>query len=92
MNLTVVPYNSFTDLISVLPESTRNACETNNDRFLYLNDYLKQIGCKTIIIETKYVDKNFLDDYSEYYSRCFQDIQKSAQGFIFSLLNLVCQI
>lgn len=71
-----MPYSSFTDIIQALPETTRNACETTNDRFLYLNDYLNEIGCKTIIIENRYVDKNFLDDYSGYYSRCFQDIQK----------------
>lgn len=37
----------------------------------YIHSYLAQLNCKTIVCETKYIDKNFLDDYSAYYLRCF---------------------
>lgn len=39
----------------------------------YLCNYLsnEQIGCKTIIVEDEYIDRHYLEDYSEYYARCF---------------------
>ena len=43
---------------------------------LYLNDYLVQIGAKTIIAEREYVDRDFLEDYSAYYVRCFTPIER----------------
>ena len=39
----------------------------------YLNKYLKidHVGTKTIVFENEYVDRQYLEDYAEYYSRCF---------------------
>jgi hypothetical protein len=39
----------------------------------YLCNYLAdaQIGCQTIIVEDEYIDRHYLEDYSEYYARCF---------------------
>ena len=39
----------------------------------YLYDYLshKGISSKTIIVENYYVDGDYLDDYSNYYAKCF---------------------
>ena len=39
----------------------------------YLCDYLSvdHIDAQTIVVENEYVDRHYLEDYSEYYARCF---------------------
>lgn len=37
----------------------------------YLFNYLKDLGAKSIVLETDYVDKDYLEDYSRYYVKCF---------------------
>ena len=39
----------------------------------YLYNYLKssELDCQTIVIEYEYVDVDFLDDYVEYFAKCF---------------------
>lgn len=39
----------------------------------YLCSYLEvdHISAKTIVLESEYVDRHYLEDYSEYYARCF---------------------
>ena len=37
----------------------------------YLFEYLSSIGAQTIIIEKRYVDGDYLDDFSTYYVKCF---------------------
>lgn len=38
---------------------------------LYLDEYLNDIGAKTILHEQEYIDQDYLEDYSGYYARCF---------------------
>lgn len=37
----------------------------------YLVQYLHSLGAKTAVIENNYVDHDYLDDYSNYYAKCF---------------------
>lgn len=39
----------------------------------YICNYLKvdHINCQTIVVESDYVDRHYLEDYAEYYARCF---------------------
>lgn len=39
----------------------------------YLCQYLEidHINAKTIVVENEYIDRHYLEDYSEYYARCF---------------------
>src|SRR5207253_2565934 len=39
------------------------------DQVAYLTEYLKQLGCKTIVIERHYVDRDYISDVSLFYSR-----------------------
>lgn len=39
----------------------------------YLNFYLEKLGCKTILVESHYIDKDYLLDLSIYYSRSLSD-------------------
>jgi len=37
----------------------------------YLFNYLKDLKAKTILLESDYVDRDYLEDYSRYYVKCF---------------------
>lgn len=43
----------------------------------YLQNYLKELKAKTVVFESDYVDRHYLEDYSEYYARCFQALPKT---------------
>ncbi len=42
----------------------------------YLLDYLDYLHAKTIVVEDKYIDKDYLIDYSNFYSRSFKEHSK----------------
>jgi len=37
----------------------------------YFEEYFEQLEAKAIIVENEYVDRDFLEDFSGYYARCF---------------------
>lgn len=37
----------------------------------YLDTYLRQIGARSIVVERRYVDRDFLEDFASYHVRCF---------------------
>ncbi|MFB1490163.1 MULTISPECIES: hypothetical protein [unclassified Thiocapsa] len=39
----------------------------------YFRDYFDCIDARTILVECEYVDRDYLEDYAEYYVRCFRD-------------------
>lgn len=41
------------------------------DQVDYLYKYMSFLGCKTILMESDYVDRDYLEDYSRYYVKCF---------------------
>jgi hypothetical protein len=41
-------------------------------RVVYLHNYLVQLGAKTLVIERVYTDGDYLDDFAEYYAKCFR--------------------
>ena len=51
----------------------------------YIYNYLKDLDAKSILLESEYVDKDFLEDYSNYYVKCFNDYgSKCARIHFFS--------
>lgn len=58
-------------------------CNTSDKHFRYLEDYLQKINAATVIVEPEYIDKNFMEDYSRYYSRCFKNYSKKCERFHF---------
>lgn len=51
----------------------------------YLYRYLKDLGAKTVLLEREYVDKDYLEDFSRYYVKCFSnDGHKCARLHFFS--------
>lgn len=43
-----------------------------NLHYRYLCKYLYYTECKTMVLETEYIDKYYLDDYAEYFVKCFE--------------------
>jgi hypothetical protein len=50
------------------PQSFLSRFRENN----YFKRYLERLQAKTVIIENNYIDKDYLEDFSAYYVRCFQ--------------------
>lgn len=46
------------------------------DHARYLCEYLSSIGAQTIIVESRYVDGDYLDDFSTYYVKCFAEYDR----------------
>lgn len=43
----------------------------SKDQITYLFNYLTERGCSAILLEPKYIDREFLEDYSRYYVKRF---------------------
>jgi hypothetical protein len=43
----------------------------------YLDRYLNTLGVKTIVAESHYVDRDYLEDFAAYYVRCFEPYERS---------------
>jgi len=46
------------------------------EQIQYLFRYLKEIKCVSILMEKNYVDHDYLDDYANYYAKCFTDYKR----------------
>ncbi|MDD2539489.1 MAG: C39 family peptidase [Desulfuromonadaceae bacterium] len=42
-------------------------------QLVYLFHYLKDLGAKSVLLEREYIDKDYLEDYSRYYVKCFNN-------------------
>lgn len=42
----------------------------------YFNGYCADIGAQSIVVENRYVDQHFLEDYAAYYVRCFREYDR----------------
>lgn len=42
----------------------------------YFNEYFEHLDTKTILVENDYIDRDFLEDFSSYYVRCFSDYRR----------------
>ena len=51
----------------------------------YLKGYLEdpEIDCKTVMIEYDYIDRDYIEDYAFYYSRCFREVSRKCVRFHF---------
>lgn len=49
----------------------------------FLKQYFEDLGVTTFVVEHKYVDKHFLEDYAGYYSRAFRSYDRFCSRFHF---------
>lgn len=48
----------------------------NKANVTYFESYFKHLNAKKILVERHYVDRDYLEDYSAYYVRCFKDYDR----------------
>lgn len=53
-----------------------NAAVAGKPQVAFLVRYLEELGCRTLIVERDYTDRNFLEDYAAYYVRCFESYSR----------------
>jgi len=49
----------------------------------YIKKYAREIGCKTVVVEENYVDRDFLIDYANYYSRSHDPVERTVSRLHF---------
>ena len=54
----------------------------------YFENYFNGIGARTIIVENDYIDRDFLDDYAEYYVKCFKRYRRKCTRLHFFKASL----
>jgi hypothetical protein len=54
-----------------------------SDRGKYLFKYLNELNAKTCILESKYIDKDYMIDYQKFYSRAFEEYDRSTKRIHF---------
>ena len=75
MQKKVLPASDFRALLSECGVDVGAISDTK--RIDYLSGYVLQIGAKTAVIELNYIDKDFIEDYAAYYSRCFLPVERT---------------
>jgi hypothetical protein len=50
----------------------QNRAVADKAQVRFLHRYLGSLGCKAMVVEHDYTDRNFLEDYAAYYVRCFE--------------------
>ena len=91
MNISIQQITSIEDLWSLFAKYAKTKIENIDGKLhkIYFEGYLESVraGLKTVIIEEVYVDRDFLEDYSAYYARCFQDYGRFCARFHFFSLT-----
>lgn len=49
----------------------------------YFEEYFEKLAARTVLIENRYVDRDFLEDFSAYYVRCFSFYERFCTRFHF---------
>ena len=57
--------------LSILEEEAENKNQAR-----YLLKYLKYLNCKSVLVENEYVDRDFIEDYTSYYAKCFSSYKR----------------
>lgn len=56
-------------------------------RAIYLSNYLSALEAKSIVVENRYIDGDYLEDFSSYYVRCFQDYNRRCKRLHFFYID-----
>ncbi len=80
----VEPYN-IDRFCFLLAESSRvdEQVVKKKGHISYFKEYFEVLHTKTIIVEWDYVDRDYLEDFSGYYVRCFTDYSRRCSRFHF---------
>lgn len=88
----VIPYGPET-LTQCLADSSLASAETVRGKlhYRYFSDYFSELDAKTIVVESSYVDHDYLEDYAAYYVRCFESYKRCTTRLHFFSLEFTEQ-
>jgi hypothetical protein len=89
---TVFKY-SIDELRTQLAELSR-ACIVDIDGKIhkqYFSDYFAELDAKTFIVEYEYVDRDYLEDFSSYYVKCFKDYARKCSRLHFFKVSFTAE-
>ena len=49
----------------------------------FFERYFAELGAKTVLVEEEYIDRDYLEDYAAYYSRCFHSFPRTCRRLHF---------
>lgn len=77
MPFEILPYSK-PNLISLLNRSSlADLHSLENDQHVeYFDRYLSDVGTQSIVCESGYIDRDYLEDYAHYYVKCFPDYER----------------
>lgn len=76
-------------LFSALSDASCSSADVaRQPRPQYLYRYLNELGARTIIVESEYTDRDYLDDYANYYVRCFELYKRQCKRLHFFALDI----
>jgi hypothetical protein len=71
----VLPYN-IDSLKELLRQNSSKAVVDGKLHTIYFEEYFREIGAATIVVEREYVDRDYLEDYASYYVKCFASYER----------------
>jgi hypothetical protein len=80
----VVPYD-LAALCRLVAEASNDRAESfeRSVHATFFKSYFAELGAKSILIEEQYTDRDYLEDYAAYYSRCFHEFPRSCRRLHF---------
>ena len=83
--MVIIPFSENALASSLSNKFTSEDAIRDKTHFKYLFGYLNdsEINCKTILVEEKYVSKDFLHDCNSYYSLCHEDYSRTCKRLHF---------
>lgn len=88
MNYEVLKY-SIDELIRAISSNSlaSEAVLKTKHHSVYFEEYFSHLLSQTIVVEHHYIDKDYLEDFSSYYVRCFDDYERKCTRLHFFSLE-----
>jgi hypothetical protein len=69
---------SLRDILKLAP-SVFDAEDHHARQFEYVSDYVKRMNCGTVVVESHYVDRDYMEEHSVFYSRALAGVPNYCQ-------------
>lgn len=77
-SITVEPFTESTFITAVKQASRASSEAASLPQIDYLAKYGSDIGARTLLVESHYIDRHFIEEVGRYYSRCLGDCPHSS--------------
>jgi len=86
--LSVCPYSihNLKELFAGISASNLDIINGKN-QVKYFQEYFAELKAKTILVEYNYIDRDYLEDYTAYYARCFHPYRRKCNRLHFFKLE-----